>query len=253
MAGLLEDKVAIVTGGASGIGKATAIAFAQEGASVVVSDIDRSGGADVVDLIRQTDSQAIFVQCDVSEASDVATMVDQTIKAFGRVDCAFHNAGFAGEEKSTADRIEEAWDRTINVNLKGIWLCMKHEIPHMLKQGHGVIVNGASVGGVVAFPGMSAYVASKHGVVGLSKSAALEYAQKGIRINAVCPGVINTPMLDGLTKGVPEIEARYVAVTPMGRLGQAEEVAKAVVWLCSDAASFVTGHAMIVDGGLTAQ
>lgn len=252
MAGQLQDKVAIITGGASGIGRATAVAFAQEGACVVIADIDQTGGEQIATSLREAGGKAVFIPCDVSKNSDVANMVEQTIATFGKLDCAFHNAGFEGQEQTTADRAEEAWNHILNVNLKGIWLCMKHEIPHMLEHG-GAIVNGASVGGVVAFPGMSAYVASKHGVVGLSKSAALEYAQRGIRVNAVCPGVIQTPMLDRLTKGIPEVEARYKAVTPMGRLGQSEEVAKTVVWLCSDASSFVTGHAMVVDGGLTAQ
>lgn len=252
MAGHLQDKVVIVTGAASGIGKATARAFAREGARVVVVDID-GAGEQVAYSIQNKKGNALFVRCDVSKADEVAAMVDQAMTTFGQIDCAFHNAGHEGQEQSTADRLEEAWNHTIDVNLKGTWLCMRYEIPHMLRKGHGVIVNGASVGGTVAFPGMSAYVASKHGVVGLTKSAALEYAQSGIRINAVCPGVIHTPMIDRLTKGIPEVEARYVAVTPMGRMGLAEEVAETVLWLCSDAASFVTGHAMIVDGGLTAQ
>jgi NAD(P)-dependent dehydrogenase (short-subunit alcohol dehydrogenase family) len=252
MAGRFQDKVAMVTGAASGIGRATALSFAREGACVIVVDIDKAG-EEVAFSIRNKKGNAIFLRCDVSSADQVAATIDRATSTFGQIDCAFHNAGHEGQEQLTADRSEENWNHTIDVNLKGTWLCMKYEIAHMLKQGYGAIVNGASVGGTVAFPGMSAYVASKHGVVGLTKSAALEYAQRGIRINAVCPGVIDTPMIHRLTKGIPEVEARYVAVTPMGRMGQAQEVAEAVLWLCSDAASFITGQAVIVDGGLTAQ
>jgi len=184
---------------------------------------------------------------------DVQALVVAAVQRYGRIDCAFNNAGIEGENAATADCSEENWNRVLSTNLRGIWLCMKHEIPQMLSQGNGAIVNMSSIAGLVGFGGLPAYVASKHGVVGLTKTAALEYATQGIRINAVCPGVIRTDMIDRLTGGDLAAEAQFTEMEPLGRMGRPEEVAAAVLWLCSDAASFVTGHAMVVDGGAVAQ
>jgi NAD(P)-dependent dehydrogenase (short-subunit alcohol dehydrogenase family) len=246
-----KDKVALVTGGTSGIGRATAIAFAEKGAKVVV--VDWIENEETLNLIKASGGEAIFVKCDVSKATDVKAMVEKTIAAFGRLDYAFNNAGIEGATAKTSDCTEENFDKTIGVNLKGIWLCMKYEIPEILKQGKGVIVNCSSVAGLVGFGGLPAYVASKHGVIGLTKTAALEYAKLGIRVNAVCPGVIKTPMMDRLTGSKKEAEDQFTGLEPVGRMGQPEEIANAVVWLCSDEASFVTGIAMAVDGGFVAQ
>jgi NAD(P)-dependent dehydrogenase (short-subunit alcohol dehydrogenase family) len=255
MLGRLEGKVALVTGGGSGIGRASVLAFAREGAKVVVADVNVEGGAETVRLIKEADGEAIFVKVDVSQATEVEAMVNQTVETYGRLDCAFNNAGIAGTPLvSTADYVEEVWDDVISINLKGVWLCLKYEILQMLKQGGGAIVNTASVAGLVGtrVAGM-AYAASKHGVVGLTRTAALEYAQKGLRINAVCPGWIHTPMADAVASGKPELEKLIIERHPIGRVGTPEEVAEAVVWLCSNAASFVTGHLMAVDGGFVAQ
>lgn len=245
-----ENKVAIVTGGSFGIGRATAIAFANRGAKVVIADWIEDN--ETLDIIKQAGGEAIFVKCDVSKSADVKKMVNKTIETYGRLDYAYNNAGVEGQQAPIADSTEEAWEKTIGVNLKGVWLCMKHEIPHILKQG-GAIVNCASVAGLVGFVGLSPYVASKHGVIGLTKTAALEYAKQGIRVNAVCPGVIKTPMVDRTTGKDKAVEKIYADMEPVGRLGQPEEVAEAVIWLCSDGASFVTGNAMAVDGGWIAQ
>jgi NAD(P)-dependent dehydrogenase (short-subunit alcohol dehydrogenase family) len=247
-------KVALVTGGASGIGRACAKLFAKEGAAVVVSDCAVEGGEETVRLIEEDGGEASFVEADVSKAAQVEALVGRTVQIYGRLDYAFNNAGIEGlMATNTADYPEEDWDRVIAVNLKGVWLCMKHEIPQMLRQGGGSIVNNSSVAGLVGLEGISAYAASKHGVVGLTKTAALEYAQSGIRVNAVCPGVIRTPMVERYTGDDAETEAEFAAIEPVGRMGSAEEVAEAVMWLCSDAASFVTGHAMAVDGGFLAR
>lgn len=248
---IFQDKVAIVTGGSFGIGRATAIAFAKRGAKVVIADWVEDNGT--IGLIQAEGGDAIFVKCDVSVNSDVKSMVEKTIEKYGRLDYAFNNAGIEGLSGPTADCMEENWDRVINVNLKGVWLCMKHQIPYMLKQGKGAIVNTASVAGLVGFLNIPAYVASKHGMNGLTKAAALEYAKSGIRINAVCPGVIKTPMIDRFTGKNKEVEKHFETMEPVGRLGLPEEVAEAVVWLCSDGASFVTGINMPVDGGWVAQ
>ncbi|MFN8238512.1 MAG: SDR family oxidoreductase [Chitinophagales bacterium] len=248
---IFEGKVAIVTGGSFGIGRATAIAFAQRGARVVVADYVEN--EETVNLIKAAGGEALFVKCDVSKSTDVKEMVDKTIVAFGRLDYAFNNAGIEGTMGAIADCTEENWDRTINVNLKGIFLCMKYEIPYMLKGGKGAIVNCASVAGLVGFPGLPAYVATKHGVVGLTKTAALEYVKAGIRVNAVCPGVIKTDMIDRITGGQQETEAQFIMGEPIGRMGTPGEIAEAVVWLCSDGASFTTGQAIAVDGGWVAQ
>ena len=246
-----KNKVALVTGGASGIGRATALAFAKKGAKVAVVDWKESD--EMVDLIKELGSEAIFIKCDVSKTDDVKAMVAQTIAAFGRLDYAFNNAGIEGASAPTQDCSEENWDKTIGVNLKGVWLCMKYEIPEILKQGKGAIVNCASVAGLVGFAGLPAYVASKHGIVGLTKTTALECATQGIRVNVVCPGVIQTPMIDRLTGKTKEGIERFKGFEPIGRFGLPEEIANAVVWMCSDEASFVTGHVMAVDGGFTAQ
>jgi NAD(P)-dependent dehydrogenase (short-subunit alcohol dehydrogenase family) len=248
---IFKDKVAIVTGGSFGIGRATAIAFARRGAKVVVADyVDDH---ETINTITDEGGEAIFVKCDVSKAEDILMMVEKTINTFGRLDFAFNNAGIEGIQGTTTDCTEENWERTIGVNLKGIWLCMKHQIPQMLKQKGGAIVNCASIAGLVGFPGLPAYVASKHGVVGLTKTTALEFAKENIRVNAVCPGVIKTPMIDRFTGKDKAAEKQFVDMEPIGRMGEPEEVAEAVIWLCSDSASFVTGDAMAVDGGWIAQ
>ena len=241
----------MVTGGASGIGRATALAFAREGAKVAIADVNVAGSHETLHLIRDSGGEAVFVRTDVTRAVEVEALMDEVVRTYGRLDCAFNNAGTVGKPSSTAQCTEEDWDWVIGVNLKGVFLCLKYEIAHMLQQGHGAIVNAASVAGLVGVKNNVAYVASKHGVVGLTKASALECAQAGIRINAVCPGFIRTPILN--LDGAPEGESRYVSIEPMGRLGRPEEVAEAVVWLCSDAASFVTGHTMSVDGGMAAR
>ena len=253
MAGLTEGKVALVTGAGSGIGRATALVFAREGAKVVVSDIVVEGGEETVQQIKAAGGEAIFVKADVSQAADVEALITQTVETYGRLDCAFNNAGIEGGVKPTIDCTEEEFARTIAVNLTGVWLCMKYEIQQMLSQGGGTIVNTASVAGLVGFPGLPDYVASKHGVLGLTKTAALEYAKSGIRVNAVCPGVIQTPMVERGAQLSPGFDELAVSMEPVGRFGQPVEIGEAVVWLCSEAASFVTGHPMTVDGGLVAQ
>jgi NAD(P)-dependent dehydrogenase (short-subunit alcohol dehydrogenase family) len=253
MAGHVAGKVALITGGGSGIGRAAALAFAREGAKVVISDIMVAGGEETIRLIKAAGGEATFVQADVSKATEIAALIDTVVATYGRLDCAFNNAGIEGEIQQTPDCSEENWDRVIAINLKGVWLCMKYEIPVMLKQGSGTIVNTSSVAGLVGFQGLPAYVASKHGVAGLTKTAALEYAKSGIRVNAVCPGVIHTPMVERLFSNQPHWGEMVQAMEPVARMGKPEEIAEAVVWLCSDAASFVTGLAMAVDGGMMAQ
>ena len=249
----LDSKVALVTGGASGIGRATALTFAREGAKLVIADMNEEGGQQTVHLITEKGGEAIFVKTDVSKAVEVQALISKAVETYGRLDCAHNNAGIAGGVRAlSADYPEERWHQVIAVNLTGVWLCMKYELAQMRSQGSGAIVNTASAAGLVGGRGMSAYVASKHGVVRLTKTAALEYAQQGIRVNCVCPGVIQTPMTKrGLND--PELRARLIASEPMGRVGTPEEVAEAVVWLCSDVASFVTGHTMTIDGGFVAQ
>ena len=245
-------KVALITGGSFGIGRATAIAFAKRGAKVVIADWVEDPEGETLEQVKQAGSEGLFIRCDVSKANDVKLVVEKTLGAFQKIDFAFNNAGIEGSSAPVHECSEENWDKTININLKGIWLCMKYEIPTMLQQGKGAIVNCASVAGLSGFAGLSAYTASKHGVIGLTKTAALENAKSGIRVNAVCPGVIHTAMVDRVTGKDKEVEKAYVAMEPVGRMGTPEEVAEAVVWLCSDAASFVTGHAMAVDGGYSA-
>jgi NAD(P)-dependent dehydrogenase (short-subunit alcohol dehydrogenase family) len=253
--GSYAGKVAFVTGAGSGIGRATALAFAREDASVVVSDISEQNIRDTARRIEELGGRALAVRCDVTRSEDVKAALDETIETFGRLDVAFNNAGVEQAKKAMADITEEEWDRIIAIDLRGMFLCMKYEVPLMLEQGGGAIVNTSSGAGVKGFEGQAAYVAAKHGVVGLSKSAALDYAASNIRINAVCPGIIDTPMMDRFGGGTPEGKERELssaaAAEPIGRAGKPEEIAAAVVWLCSDAASFVVGDAMIVDGGQT--
>lgn len=255
MPGQLDGKVALITGGASGIGRATALAFAGEGAKLIIADRDADGGHQTVHLITEQGGTAAFVQADVSRATEVEALISTAVQLYGRLDCAHNNAGIGSRPRVLLHEItEENWDRVLNINLKGVWLCMKYEILQMLKQGGGAIVNTASIMGLVgSWSRSGAYNASKHGVVGLTKTAALEYATAGIRVNAVCPGYIRTPLIDDALATNPAMEAEIVARHPMGRMGRPEEIAAAVVWLCSDAASFVTGHTMTVDGGYVAQ
>jgi NAD(P)-dependent dehydrogenase (short-subunit alcohol dehydrogenase family) len=256
-----DGKVTLVTGGSAGIGRATALAFAREGAKVVVADVAVAAGEETVCMIRAAGGEATFRKADVSRAAEVEALVRSAVAAYGRLDCAHNNAGVEGVAGAalvpTADLTEENWDYTIGVNLKGVWLCMKYEIPQMLSQGRGVLVNTASILGLVGFRTVAAYVASKHGVVGLTRAAALEYAQAGIRINAICPGFIQTGMVDRvidvLGRENPNVTAEVTALHPLGRMGIPAEVAEAVLWLCSDAASFMTGQAMTVDGGYVSQ
>ena len=255
MAGNLDGKTALVTGGGSGIGRAASLAYAREGARVVVADVNVEGGEETVQQIKEAGGEAILVHADVASPEDTQAMVAQAVEAFGSLDCAFNNAGISGgtDRRLTADYLEDDWDRVIAINLKGVWLCMKAEIPQMLKQGGGAIVNTASIMGLVSTSGSAAYTAAKHGVVGLTKAAALEYAKSGVRVNAVCPGYIHTPMVQDRLDTVDGYEDQLKSRHPVGRLGEPEEIAEAVLWLSSDAASFVTGHNMPVDGGYTAQ
>ncbi len=251
----LKEKVVIVTGGSQGIGRAAALAFAREGAKVVVADVLVEDGEEIAKMIGDAGGEAIFVKTDVSREDQVKAMVNRTIEVYGKLDCAFNNAGVESENALTPliDAPVEDFDRLISINLRGVFLCLKYEIPEMLKAGGGAIVNTSSVAGLVGFQLSAPYVASKHGVVGLTKAAALDYATSNIRVNALCPGVTLTPMVDDLIGGDSEMESLIVGVHPMGRLASPEEMAQTAVWLCSDEASFVTGVALAVDGGLVAQ
>jgi NAD(P)-dependent dehydrogenase (short-subunit alcohol dehydrogenase family) len=250
---VMKDKVVLVTGGSSGIGKASSLAFAEAGAKVVIADVNTVGGEKSVCQIKESGGEALFVRVDVSQAKKVESLIKQIIKKYGRLDCAHNNAGIEGDIAKTNECSEENWDKVINTNLKSIWLCMKYEIPEMVRQKYGVIINTSSVYGLVGSErGMPAYVASKHGIIGLTKTAALECADSGIRINTVCAGAVDTPFRDRLvikTKGGYEDSERY----PIGRIAEPSEVANTVTWLCSDKASFITGSTIVIDGGLTAR
>jgi NAD(P)-dependent dehydrogenase (short-subunit alcohol dehydrogenase family) len=251
---LLEGKVAIITGAASGIGRGAAMVFARHGARLVLGDIDEAGGEETAKAITETGADALFVRTDVTSATDVEAMVRAAMDRYGGLDCAFNNAGIEGAQQSLADSTEENWDQVNAVNLKGVWLCLRSEVALMLRSGGGAIVNTSSVAGLVGIPfGLSAYTASKHGVLGLTKAAALEYATAGIRVNAVCPGGIRTAMFDrSIDAGIVTAE-QAAALQPVNRLGTPEEVGQTAAWLCSDQSSFITGHAIAVDGGYVAR
>jgi NAD(P)-dependent dehydrogenase (short-subunit alcohol dehydrogenase family) len=247
--GALEEKVALVTGAAMGIGRSSALIFAREGAAVVVADIDENGGRGTVALVEGAGGRAAFIRADVSVQSEVEAMVAFAVDTFGGLDCAHNNAGIAAPMAPLADYPDDGWARTIDVMLNGVYYCMKAEIPRMLERGGGAIVNTASGVGLVAYPHQAAYTASKHGVIGLTKVAALDYGAQGIRVNAVCPGTARTPMVDEAIRIQPSIDDHLRKLHPIGRIGEASEIAEAAVWLCTPAASFVLGVALPVDGG----
>ncbi|EQB13594.1 glucose 1-dehydrogenase [Novosphingobium lindaniclasticum] len=245
----LADKVALVTGASGGIGRAAALAFSRSGASVLVSDVNEEGGRETVSLIEKAGGKAVWQRCDVSRGDEVKAMVAAAVAAFGRLDCAFNNAGINSIAANEYE--DEVWARSLSINLTGVMLCMREEAEVMLAQGGGAIVNTASINGLVGNPSQPGYTATKHGVVGLTRHGALRWAKAGIRVNAVCPGVIETPMTAPLIAN-PQMKQVIEGMTPMGRMGKAEEIAEAVVWLCSDASAFVTGHPLVIDGGATA-
>jgi NAD(P)-dependent dehydrogenase (short-subunit alcohol dehydrogenase family) len=248
-----SGKVALVTGGASGLGRVSAIALANEGAKVIVADVMVCEGQGTVETIAGQGGQAIFVKADVTKSNEVEAMVQETLKAFGRLDFALNNAGIDGLRARTGDYPEEVWHQVIAVNLTGVFLCLKFELPAMLKQGSGAIINMSSVAGVTGFPGHAAYTASKHGVIGLTKTAAIDYAKAGIRVNAICPAYTRTPMLTRMLEKNPEFETKLISRVPLRRLGTAEEIARAAIYLFSEAAAFITGHSLVMDGGIAAE
>jgi len=251
MTNQLKDKIALITGGGSGIGRAAAKLFSREGAKVVIADINVEGGEETVQSISDAGGEAHFVRTDVSKSAEVEALISKIIEMYSRLDCAFNNAGITGGEfSSLVDHSEETWDLVFKTNLKGTWLCMKHEIPQMLKEGSGAIVNTSSTSGLMSGGKFrSAYSVSKAGIVSLSKIAALEYAEYGLRINILCPSATRTPMLEEFFELNPEVESVFISQTPNGRIGTPEEVAEGALWLCSDSSSHVTGHALAVDGG----
>ncbi|MEU6709620.1 glucose 1-dehydrogenase [Streptomyces wuyuanensis] len=250
---ILKDKVAIITGAARGIGRSSAVHFARHGARLLLADLDSEPGEEVAELVRREGGEAAFVRTDVSDAQDVEALVATALQLYGRLDCAFNNAGIDGEASPLSESSEENWDLVTAVDLKGVWLCLKYELRAMVQQGGGSIVNAASAAGTVGLDyGLSAYVAAKHGVIGLTRAAALEYATQGIRVNAVCPGTVRTTMLDDAIRDGIVTEEGAASLQPMRRLGKPKEIARAAAWLCSDQASFITGHAMAVDGGFVA-
>jgi NAD(P)-dependent dehydrogenase (short-subunit alcohol dehydrogenase family) len=253
MAGLVDGKAALVTGGAKGIGRATALVFAREGARVLICDVDDAAGEAVVAKISGAGGEALFRHTDVTREPDVEAAVEAVAGAFGGLDCAVNNAGITGAGGMIGDISLEAWSHTLAINLTSVFLCLKHELPVMQRQGRGAIVNMASGAGVIAVPGLSPYCASKHGVLGLTKTAALENARTGVRVNAICPGTTDTPMLRSAMARDPGMEKMIRSATPSGRFGKAEEIAEAAVWLCSDRASFVSGESMLVDGATVAR
>jgi len=252
--GKLSGKVAFITGGANGIGRAAALAFAREGANVVVADVSEQGNKETARLIEEQGGRALAVPCDVTRTEDVKAALDKAVETFGHLDFAFNDAGIEPRKPApTADYDLEEWERIIAIDLRGVFLCMKHEIPLMLKNGGGAIVNTSSGAGVIGIKGSPAYTAAKHGVIGLTRAAALDYAAQNIRVNVVCPGYIDTPMMARFTGGTAEGRARVISEEPIGRMGRPEEIANAVVWLCSDAAGFFIGSAVVIDGGQTIQ
>ena len=250
MKGNFNKKSAVVTGAGSGIGRASAIAFAKEGAKVMVSDIDTKGGEETVSLIQSFGGVARFFQCDVSKSKQVEELMNEVIEAFGRLDFAVNNAGISMRPGLTADIDEDEWDRVISINLKSVWLCMKYEIPKMLNQGGGAIINMSSLAGIRGRGNTVAYSASKHGIIGITKTAALEYAKKSIRINAVCPGLTESGMTSGLSQH-KELAEQLTQKIPMGHMGLSENIGDAVIWLCANTSSFMTGQVIVVDGGET--
>jgi NAD(P)-dependent dehydrogenase (short-subunit alcohol dehydrogenase family) len=248
-----EGKVALVTGAGSGIGRATAVLFSSQGANVIVADISADGGEETVRMIKETGNDAIFIQVDVTQPDEVEALINKAVENYGRLDCAHNNAGSPGIPVSLVDCPLEEWDAVMTLNLKGTFLCMKYELMQMLKQGGGAIVNTSSTMGVVAHGKAPAYVTSKHGIIGMTRSAALEHVKDNIRINAICPGNTDTPIFNQLKENMPEVYQELISATPMGRFAQPDEIANAVIWLCSDAASYCNGHAMVVDGCYTIQ